>query len=201
MTWNPKTWTTEIVTVPDLNAELRDRFMALVGPLQLFIPGSSLHPDLTNGCDVPIDQTLTAGRALLSGAGFSGTADQYAQFSVPFPKAWDASTLTFRVRWASTLAGAGDVKFSLAAVSASDGDAIDTAFGTAVTVTDTFLGTSKHHKTNASSALTMGATPAKEDMIYFRFGRLATDGSDTKAEKVWVEAVELFVTYDTVNDA
>lgn len=192
--------TGELVEASDWNAIFAD-LASHLGTFQFLIDGAALRPDLTDGCDYELDQTLTAGRALLSGVGFSGTADQFAQFKIALPKAWNAGTLTFRVRYGGTAAGSGDVMFSLAASASSDGEAIDQAFGTAITVTDTFLGTSKTHATALSAAMTIGNTPIKQDQIYFRFGRLATNGADTKVEKIWVEAVELFLVTDAVTDA
>lgn len=160
------------------------------------------QPDLTNGCDYSTVATITAGRALLIGCGFSGTADQFAQFRIPMPKAWNAGNVSYRVRWATPNSAAGNVVYSLQALACSDGDAIDAAFGTAVNVSDTYQATGvKTHRTAESGVLTIAGSPAKSDFVYFRFGRLATDGGDTKADKVYVEAIELFITTDEANDA
>lgn len=194
--------TGELITATIWNTDLITSLNAIGGTYQFTVDGASLMPDLTDGCDYPSTATVTAGRALLAGCGFSGTADQYAQFRIPMPKAWNAGTVTYRVRWATSNTNAGDVVFALQAVAASDGEAITTAFGTAVNVTDTYQGTGvKTHRTAESSAITIGNSPAKNDYIYFRFGRLATNGSDTKTDKIWVEALELFLVTDAVNDA
>lgn len=192
-----------VLTAAFWNAQVRDNVNAHLSTQWLYVDGAALRPDLTNGCNAPTDQTTTAGNPLISGPGFSGTADQFSQFKIALPKRWNASTVQFRVRWnaPSGNTAAGDVVFSLAAVAASDGDSIDASFGTAINVTDTFQAVKKTHKTALSSAVTIAGSPLKEDVIFFRFGRLATNGSDTKTDAIYVEGVELFVTADALNDA
>ncbi len=177
-----------------------DNFTSLFGPLTLYVDGSSFHPDLTNGCDAPTDQTMTAGNPLMSGCGFSGTVDQFAQFKLPFPKSWNVGTVTYRVRWTSPNANAGNVVFSLAGRGSSDGDSLDAAFGTAQFCSDTFQAVKIEHMTGTSAAITIAGALVKQDMLLFRFGRLATDGADTKTDKIFVEGIELFFSLDTTND-
>lgn len=190
-----------VLTAAFWNAQVRDNINALISKFAFYVDGQAVRPDLTNGCDAAIDQTLTASQPLLMGAGFSGTADQFAQFKIPLPKAWNASTVTFRVRWTSVTAGAGNVVWSLQGAASSDGDAINQAYGTAVNVTDAFTSTNKEHVTAESAAVTIAGTPAKQDTLYFRVARLATNVSDTKVEKCYLLGVEIFVTTDALNDA
>lgn len=195
----PLLTTGELVEASDWN-NINADFAAFLSKYALFLDAGALRPDLTNGCDPAIDATLTAGRPLLVGCGFSGSADQFAQFKWAPPKAWNGGTITFRVRWTAIDAGAGSVVWSLQGVACSDGDSIDAAFGSAQTVTDAFQTVKLEHVTSESAAITIAGTPTKQDTIYFRIGRLATNGSDTKAEKVYLLALEVFVTVDAPND-
>jgi hypothetical protein len=195
----PLVTTGELIEASDWNAINAD-LAAFLSKYGLYLDGGALRPDLTNGCDPAIDATLTAGHPLLVGCGFSGTVDQFAQFKVPLPKAWNAGTITFRVRWSAIDAGAGNVVWSLAGVACSDGDSIDVAFGTAQTITDAFQAVKLEHITAESAAITIAGTPAKQDTVYFRVGRLATNGSDTKAEKVYLLGIEIFITVDAPSD-
>jgi hypothetical protein len=203
MAWTtPRTYVSgEILTAAILNTHVRDNENALLGPFWFYIDGQSIRPDLTSGCDAPTDQTTTASNPLIMGCGFSGTADNYAQFKIPFPKSWNAGTVTFRIRWTSPNAGSGDVQWRLEGIARSDGESIDAAFGGTIAVVDTFQGVKIHHVSPTSAALTIGSTPTKQDMVYFRLWRNATNGSDTKTDKVYLEGVEVFLTMDTVNDA
>lgn len=192
-----------VLTASYLNTYVNDNMRALIGLQWFYVDGGALRPDLTNGCSAPSDTTTTAGNPLIMGASFSGSADQYAQFKIPFPKRWNASTVTFRVRWNTVPAntGAGSVVFNLAARAASDTDSIDGAYGTPQYITDTFSAVKKHMVSSLSAAITIGNTPAKEDCTYFRFGRIATDGNDTKTDAIVVEGIEVFMSPDTANDA
>jgi hypothetical protein len=194
--------TGELITATIWNTDLITSLNAIGGTYTFLIDGASLQPDLTNGCGYPTAATITTARALLAGCEFSGTADQYAQFRIPMPKAWNASTVSYRVRWATPNTGAGDVVWSLQAVAVSDGEAIDAAFGTAIFNTDTYQGTGvKTHRTAESTALTIAGSPSKSDFVYFRVGRLGSDGNDTKSDSVYLEAIELYIVTDAVNDA
>ncbi len=201
MAWtSPKTWSAVVVTVSDLNTHIRDNALALYGPFTIYIDGMSLVPDLTNPCDAPTTVTTTADHPMVMGCGFSGTADQYSQFKIVLPKAWNASSITFRPRWTATSAGAGDVMWRLQALGRSDGDTIDLAWTASVTSVDTFQSTKNEHIGPTSGGLTIDGSAVKEDTLYFRLWRNATNGSDTKAEKAYLLGLEIFVTMDTVND-
>lgn len=194
--------TGDLITATIFNTDLIASLNSLGGTYSFMVDGASLQPDNTDGCDYPTATTITAGRALLVGCGFSGTADQYAQFRIPMPKAWNAATVTYRPRWGSVNTNAGDVVWSLQGYAASDGEVIDGAFGTAVTLVDTYQATGvKTHTGATSSALTIANSPVKQDYVFFRIGRLATNGSDTKTDKVILQAIDLFIVTDSVNDA
>lgn len=200
MVWNPKDWSDTVVTVSDLNRELRDRFLALVGKQAIYVDALGIVPDVSFPCDSPTAITMTAGNPLLTGLGFSGTIDQAAQWKIVLPKQWNGGTIKYRVRWTSPTAGAGDVNFLFKAAAHSDGDSIESAWGTAVGVVDTFQSAKVLHTSPMSSDVTIGGSPADGDSIVFYLSRFATGASDTKAEKVYVIGVEIFINLDTVND-
>lgn len=103
---------------------------------------------------------------------FDTSSDEYACFNVPAPNYWDLSTITAQFHWTS--AGgtpAQTVTWAIQALARSNDDALDTAYGTAVTVADTLIATNDEHISSATSAITVGGTPAKGDMLYFRIYR------------------------------
>ena len=73
------------------------------------------------------------------------------------------------------------VIFGVQAIALSNDDAIDTAFGTAQTVTDTLITALDVHVTSATSSITIAGTPATDDVIYFQIYRDADAGGDTLA--------------------
>lgn len=109
---------------------------------------------------------------------FDGTTEEYAWFALPSPDYWDLSTITVKFHWTAA-SGTGDVIWGAAAVALSNDDAIDTALGTAVTVTDTLITANDVHTTSATSAITVGGTPAKGDYLFVRIYRDADAGGDT----------------------
>jgi hypothetical protein len=118
-----------------------------------------------------------------------GATEEHAQFSVVMPETWDRSTVKVKFIWASaTSSTAGDtVEWGIRAAAVSNDDALDTSWGTAVTVSDTLLadnGTDQQ-TTAATGALTVGGTPALGDLIFFDVYR-NTDGTDDMTEDAWL---------------
>jgi hypothetical protein len=75
----------------------------------------------------------------------------------------------------------------------SDGDAIGAVFGTAQTVTDTGGTTNTLYISAASSAITVGGTPATGDHVFFRVYRKAADASDTMTIDARLHGVRIFI--------
>ena len=59
----------------------------------------------------------------------------------------------------------------LKALALSNDDALDTAWGPEVTVTDTWLAQNDIHISPESAALTIGGTPAEGDIVLFNLAR------------------------------
>jgi len=88
-------------------------------------------------------------------------------FQAVLPKGWDAGTITF-IPVAIPTAGSGTWAFELAAVSIGNNVDPDVAFGTGQTSTDTLLTAARVHIGPESSAITVGNTPVKEEIVFFR---------------------------------
>jgi len=86
------------------------------------------------------------------------------------------------------------VVWGIDAVAFANDDALDTAFGTQVTVTDTGGTTGDNYATAETSAITIGGTPEAGDLAVIRIARVATNGSDTLAIDAKLLAVEIFYT-------
>ena len=84
--------------------------------------------------------------------------DVFAQFSIPMPKSWDEGTVTAQFIW--TAGATGDVIWGIQGVALSNDDAVDTAFGTAVTVTDSVTAAGDVMVSGTTSAMTIAGTPA-----------------------------------------
>jgi hypothetical protein len=58
-------------------------------------------------------------------------------------------------------------------------DAIDSAFGSEVTCTDTLLAASDLHESPTTSAITAGGTAAASRILVLKIARKVSNGSDT----------------------
>lgn len=171
-----------------------------VGAQTIWIPAGAMVPATTNGPTVS-QVELTAGHPEVAGLAFDASTEKSAQFSVAMPKSWNNSTVTAQFYWEhpSTTTNFA-VKWSISAVAVSDGDAIDTAFGTAQTVTDTGGSTDSLYVSGATSALTIGGSPATGDNVFFRVARVAADGADTLSVDARLLGVKLTYTISAPTD-
>lgn len=145
---------------------------------ELFIKASDMYPGTTSGCAALAQTELATNDVDIQTLDFDQTTEEYAQFSYIMPDDWDAGTVTFKAIWTAA-AGSGDVIWGLQGISFADDDALDAAWGTAQTSTDTLLATDDVHVSPESSAITLAGTPAAGELVIFRLYRDADDGSDT----------------------
>jgi hypothetical protein len=157
-----------------------------------------MSPTTSNPCsDLTIVET-TSGRPDMIVLDFNKDADEFAQFSVAFPKSWNLGTVTFQVFWAG-IAATTDCDWSVDAVAMNDNETIDVAFGTAVVVTDNAQGAVEELLVSAESgALTIAGTPADNDLCFFRIGRdVSGDAMNGDARLL---GIKIFFTTDLAND-
>lgn len=170
------------------------------GRQTVFVPASAMFPRVTNGAAAGSLETAT-NRVNVSTLDFDPTTQEFAQFQIAMPKSWDEGTVTFDVQWyhPATTVNFG-VVWSLAAMALSDNNALDTAFGTAVQVTDTGGATNTLYISPTSGAVTAGNTPAENDYVVFQVARVPGDGSDTMAVDARLLGVRLFYNVNAGND-
>lgn len=142
-----------------------------------YVPAAGMYGATTNGAATGQIESAT-NKINTKVLDFDGATEEYAWFCLPSPDYWDLSTITLKFHW-TTASGSGDVIWGAASLARSDDDALDTALGSAVTVTDTVLSTNDLHTTSATSAITVGGTPAKGDYLFVRVYRDADAGGDT----------------------
>lgn len=132
---------------------------------------------------------------------FDATTSESVHFNWAIPKRWDEGTITFRVYWSSTAVDTDGVAWALQGIALSDNEAIDTAFGTAVVVTDDAQSAAGElYVTSESSAVTIGGTPAVNDLVFFKLYRDVADANDDAAEDARLIGIQLFWTENAVND-
>lgn len=136
----------------------------------LYIDGAAMKARTTSGAASSSTETTT-NKVMKTGFAFDKDADEFIQFKIPAPKYWDLGTITAIPHWTADAGTTGTVAWAVQALAVSNDDALDTAFGTAVTSTDTFIATGDLHIGPATTAITVGNTPAKGDMLIFQVYR------------------------------
>lgn len=172
------------------------------GGLQtIYVPAGAMTARTTNGAAGGTVETTT-NRVMIRSLDFDAGTLEYAQFQVRMPKSWDEGTITATFLWshAATTTNFG-VVWAIQAVAVSDDDALDVAFGTAQTVTDTGGTTNDLYISSATSAVTVGGTPQAQDLVIFQVYRDATNGSDTLAIDARLMGVTINYTTDAATDA
>ena len=106
------------------------------------------------------------------------------------PSNYNNGTITARFYWTAS-SGSGDVIWAIHGRAFANDDALDTAAGTAQTVTDTLIASNDMHISSATSACTIGGTPVANTPIQFTVYRDANAGGDTLAVDARLLGVEI----------
>lgn len=161
----------------------------------------TLYPASTNGCAALAQAETSTNKINYKYLAFDPTSIEYAWFWIPTPKSYNASTVTFRAVWTHPSTATNfSVVWQFEVLSLSNDDAIDTAVGTAVTVTDTGGTTQDFYTADASAAVTPSNTAAKQDWLAIRVSRKASDVSDTMAVDAHLIGVECYYSTDVNTD-
>jgi len=144
---------------------------------EVWIGAGAMTPRTTNGAAAATVEMATNDNTfdLLD---FDTATEEGACFAISLPQAWNAGTVKAKVYWTAA-SGSGGVAWGLRATSYADDDALDTAYGTEQVVTDTLITANDNHITSATAAITIGNTPAVDDLLLFEITREVANGSDT----------------------
>jgi hypothetical protein len=169
----------------------------------LWIPASAMVTVTTNGA-APGSIETTTNAVMVDTLDFDTATEEYAQFSVSMPKSWDHTTNNINAKffWShpATATNYG-VVWGCAAVAFGDSDALDTAFGTAVDVSDTGGTTDDLFVTAFTTNITVAGTPASEDTVYFRVRRNVGHANDDMAVDARLHGVALLIDVNNVTDS
>jgi hypothetical protein len=159
------------------------------GSTNLWIPASAWIPKTTAGCGVDSRETTTNDQnfdELL----FDTGSDEFADALVVMPSNYNNGTVTARFYWTAA-SGSGGVAWGIQGRAFANDDALDTAAGTAQLVTDTLIAANDMHITSATSAVTIGGTPAANTPIQFTIYRDVSDAGDDLAVDARLLGVEI----------
>ncbi len=128
---------------------------------------------------------------------FDGAAIEAAQCEVPFPKNWNAGTITATFYWSSTATDTGDVDWRISGVSHADGEVLTGAYGSAITVTDANQSVANDTLISAATTAITIAGAGKSEFIRFLIERVGS--ADTASEDARLHGVMLHITTDAAN--
>jgi hypothetical protein len=188
------------VNLATAGATVNSAVIKTAGTETIYVPASAMYPTTTSGCAALTQVEGTAGRPELKCLDFDPSSDENAQFSVAFPKSWNAGTITFRAFFTVTGTNTGTVSWALSGGSTADNGVIDTAFGTAVAPTaKAHSGTSNDIDITATSGAVTIANAADDTMTFFNIMRDVS--ADNQSGDARLLGIQIFYTTSATNDA
>jgi len=178
------------------NVSVEGTLLKKVGTETIWMPASAMTARTTSGAASGSAETTT-NKVMVETLDFDTAADEFAQFSVAFPKSWNLGTVTAQFFW-SNASGTGTVAWAIQGMALADSDVLDTAFGTAVVTTDTVTTAGDLMVSAASTAVTIAGTPGDDELVYFQVYRDVS--ADTLGVDARLHGVKLFYTTDAAND-
>jgi hypothetical protein len=178
-----------------------DVAIKVAGKESIWVPAGAMYPSTTNPCSDLTQVETTALRPDLKVLDFAAAADDFAQFSIAFPKSWNEGTITYQPFWTVTGTNTGTVVWQLGGIAVTSDATINTAFGTLIATTAlAHSGTSNDLMVSAeSSAVTIAGSPSTDDVCFFQIN-LDTSASG-QSGVVRLLGIKLFFTTDAANDA
>ena len=161
--------------------------------VETVITAASLKGTSTNGAgdanQLPESAETSSNKVNYDYIAFDKDTAQGAFFQYSIPSGWDEGTISFRFKWTAA-SGTGTFTLGLKAIALSNDDALDTAFGAEIKITDTLLATEDVHISAESAAVTIGGTPAEGDIVFFQVTRDVADTLSADAQ-----LLEVIVTF------
>lgn len=173
--------------------------VTVAGRETIWIPAPAMVSRTTNGPAVGTAETAT-NKVMIKTLDFDAATQEHAQFQLQMPKSWNEGTVTAIFVWSHAAAATFAVVWGIQGLATSDDDALDAAFGTGIEVTDTGGTTNDLYRSPETAAVTIGGTPAENDVVTFQVYRNAAAGADTLSVDARLHGVALFLTTTAATD-
>lgn len=176
---------TRVMTLPDKDITVS----TVIGTQEIYFPAQSLKPRATNGAALT-DRTQATSNYEQSTMNFDTSTQEYAQLPpIALPANYDNGTIKFKLYWTCTGGSASQtIDFDMSGYAYSNDVALTTAFSGTQNVTDTWIADNDLHITSYSSSITIGGTPADDDLIILELTRdVAADDLGVDAEIIGVK--------------
>ena len=150
----------------------------------IVLPAGSMSPTTTAGCASVTTVEAGTNDVDYKVLDFDKDTDESAFAIFSMPDSWDGGTITVAPYW-TTAGTTGTVVFSVAGRAFANDDAIDQAYGTPQTSTDTFIAAADVHIGPASSAITLAGSPAGGQLVQLKITRdVSEDTLDADARLI-----------------
>lgn len=176
-------------TYAQMNAAVATR-APLAAVRHVFWPAGAAIPRTTAGAAAGTTE-LATNDVMLDTYDFDTAADEAVQF-IGYLEHWGASTIKVKPTWTAA-SGTGTVCWAVAARALADGDALDQAFGTAQSSTDTLTTANDEHVGPATAAITVAGTPANGQRLQVQVTRDVSEDTldaDARLLGIWIEYTE-----------
>lgn len=175
-----------------------------IGRHSIPVNAGAMRPRVTNGCAALAAVELSASQPNVVSLDFDASTQEYAQFTVFFPKSWNRGTVTFQPIFTHGAGGSTfDVAWTLAGVHVPNDGTLATSFGTAQisqhaggTANDLYIGPE-------SPPITIAGTPSSATVIpvVFEISRATGNSSDDLDIDAKLLGVMIHITTDAETDA
>lgn len=158
--------------------------------LSFWTDAGAMAPPDTGGASPATIRTTTNG-VTYDVFKFDGATAESVWFKLRMPDTWDRGTVKAIFHWEPDTGGSGAVTWGISGLADSNDDALDSAPGTEVLVSDSVIAVGDLHITAATAAVTIGGSPALGDLIAFRVRRVPSDAGDTMTQDACLLGVSL----------
>lgn len=173
------------------------------GTHTITVPAVAMYPAVTDGA-AEIEEESTTNAVNTRPLAFDPATEEYAWLAFIAPKSAD-ETAGFTVRnlkWGEDGSPTSHgVVWGFAMLARGNGETLDTALGTEVTVADTGGAAGTVYTADESGTITPGGTWAAGDLLLLRVARKVGNGSDTLDTDALLYGLELTLTINAGSDA
>ena len=134
---------------------------------------------------------------------FDATSDEFAFWGpIAMPANYDGGVMTAIFYWTTIAADTDGVAWAIQLLSLDDNDLVDSAWGTAVVVTDDAQNSAaaKVLITDATADITPGGTASAPELLFVRVFRDVSDANDDMTEDARLIGVKLLYGVNAVSD-
>ena len=172
------------------------------GKQTMYVPAGAIWSRLTNGPAANVIE-LGTNKTMVASLDFDGATAEYAQVEIGMPKSWNEGTITLQFDWSHTSgAAAFGVRWNARAKDVADGEALDGAFGTEQSVSDTGGTTDYRYLSAETGAITIANTPSQNGKVVIEIYRDPTHADDTMSTRdARLHGVFVHYATDAANDA